>query len=422
MPHFPTLKNDVQTDVLIIGGGIAGILTAYMLKQAGVDCLLAESETIASRTTQNTTAKITSQHGFIYSKLGAEKAKAYFSANEQAVERYRKLCSKIDCDFEEKEAFAYAMHDPRLLERELSVLQSIGAPARYVSRTGLPFATLGAVCFPRQAQFHPLKFLAAIAKDLPILEHTEIQKIENKVAYTSHGHIRAEKIIVATHFPFLNKHGLYFLKMYQDRSYVLALDGGNVDGMYINGESADLSFRNANGHLLIGCGSHRTGKTTSGWQEASEIAKRYYPEAKAVYRWATQDCMTPDGIPYIGQYAQSTPDLYVATGFNKWGMTTAMVAAELLTDLIRGRENPYAALFSPSRSFFQKQVALNAAEAVTNLLRPTRPRCPHLGCALRWNAREHTWDCPCHGSRFTGSGKRIDNPATKDLRKSPKRP
>lgn len=427
LPRFPKLTEDAQTEVLVIGGGIAGILTTYMLKQAGIDCLLAEAKNICNGITKNTTAKITSQHGFVYDKLlrsfGAEKTKLYFEVNEAAIDRYRELCKRIDCDFEEKEAFAYAIHDPRLLERELNALRKIGAPARFASRTTLPFSTLGAVCFPKQAQFHPLKFLAAIAKDLPIYEHTEIKKIEKQVAYTEHGSIRAEKIIVTTHFPFLNRHGFYFLKLYQDRSYVLSVRGGaNMHGMYIDGESSNLSFRSAGDSLLIGCGGHRTGKTGSGWQDAMEVIKRYYPDAKIEHRWATQDCMTPDGIPYIGQYSANTPNLYVATGFNKWGMTSAMAAAEILTDLVREKKNRYASLFSPSRSILKPQIAVNAWEAATNLLRPTVPRCPHLGCALQWNKRERTWDCPCHGSRFTENGELIDNPSTKDLRKPPKKP
>jgi len=427
MPQFPALSENIECEVLVIGGGITGLLTAYKLKQAGIRCVVAEAATIASGITKNTTAKITAQHGILYHKiaqdLGEDAAHAYYAANQEAVQNYRMLCKDIDCDFTICDAYVYAENDPRILECELRVLDKIGAPAEFTEKTELPFSVCGAIRLPDQASFHPLKFLAAIAKDLPIYEHSSVQKLAGNVAYTEHGSIRADKVIVTTHFPFINRHGLYFLKLYQSRSYVLALQGAEtLDGMYIDGENGSLSFRSAQDTLLIGCGNHRTGKRNSGWTEAEVVLRRYYPHAKITHRWATQDCMTPDGIPYIGQYAKTTPDLFVATGFNKWGMSTAMVAANLLTDLIREKENRFAPLFSPSRSMLKPQLAANAWESATNLLRLSRPRCPHLGCALRWNKRERTWDCPCHGSRFTEHGELIDNPAHKGLRKPPKKP
>lgn len=144
---------------------------------------------------------------------------------------------------------------------------------------------------------------------------------------------------------------------------------------------------------------------------------RNIPGAKEVCRWATQDCMTLDGVPYIGQYSKRTPNLYVATGFNKWGITSSMVASMVLCDLVQGRENPYADIFSPSRTMLRPQLFINGFEAAVNLLTPTKPRCPHMGCALKWHPQEHSWDCPCHGSRFADDGKLLDNPATGDLKK-----
>ena len=228
----------------------------------------------------------------------------------------------------------------------------------------------------------------------------------------------AEKIIVATHFPFINKHGSYFLKQYQHRSYDLALENApNVHGMYVDEAQKGMSFRNYQNLLLIGGGDHRTGKQGGNWQELSNFAIRYYPNAKEKYRWATQDCMTLDSVPYIGQYSKHTPNFYVATGFNKWGMTSAMVAGMILTDMVMGKENPNAEVFSPSRSILRPQLAVNAFEATVNLLTPSQKRCPHLGCALKWNGKERSWDCPCHGSRFTENGVLIDNPATGNLKK-----
>lgn len=213
----------------------------------------------------------------------------------------------------------------------------------------------------------------------------------------------------------MNKHGGYFLKLYQHRSYVTALDGAqNVDGMYVDEDKKGLSFRNYGDLLLLGGGAHRTGKQGGNWNELEAFARKNYPSARIVNKWATQDCMSLDGVPYIGQYSQKTPDVFVATGFNKWGMTSSMVSAMLLSDLVRGKESKYTPVFSPSRSMLSPQLAVNIFESLIGLLTPTVPRCPHLGCALKYNSAEHSWDCPCHGSRFTESGELINNPATDD--------
>ena len=232
---------------------------------------------------------------------------------------------------------------------------------------------------------------------------------------TNRGKITAKTFIVATHFPFLNKHGSYFIKLYQHRSYVIALENAPVlDGMYVDESDTGLSFRTYDGKLLLGGGGHRTGKKGGGWNELRDFARRHFPDAREVAHWATQDCMTLDDIPYIGRYSKHTPDLYVATGFNKWGMTSSMVAANLLCDLVQGKKNPYTDVFSPSRSILHPQLIANTAESLLGLLTPTVPRCPHLGCALTYNKQEHSWDCPCHGSRFSEKGKLLDNPATGD--------
>ena len=425
IPGFKPLNGDIKTNVLIIGGGMAGILCAHMLDQAGVDYTLLEADRICGGVTGNTTAKITSQHGLIYDKLirqfGTERAKLYLEASQKALEQYRSLCKSIDCDFEEKDSFVYSTTNRSKIEQEAAAAERLGFPAEFVTELPLPLPISGAVRFPGQAQFHPLKFIAAIAAGLRIFEHTKVLELTPKGAITSGGKIAAEKIIVATHFPFLNKHGSYFLKLYQHRSYVLALDGApDLPGMYVDESQTGLSFRNYKGLLLLGGGSHRTGKKGGAWQELSDFALHAYPDAVQVCRWATQDCMTLDGVPYIGQYSKRTPNLYVASGFNKWGMTSSMAAATLLTDLVLERKNPYAPVFSPSRTILRPQLAVNAAETTINLLTPTRPRCPHLGCALKYNPQEHSWDCPCHGSRFTSSGSLLDNPATGDLPHSPK--
>ena len=226
-PEFEALKTDAKTDVLIIGGGIAGILCAYMLGLSGVSYMLVEADRICRGITRNTTAKITAQHGLIYDKLirkfGTETAQMYLQANLESLEKYRELCREINCDFEKKDSFVYATDTTKKIEDELRALEKIGFPAEFSCNLPLPVSTVGAVKFRDQAQFHPLKFLYALAENLNIYEHTKVLAFEDNKVVTSGGKISAEKIIVTTHFPLLNKHGSYFLKLYQDRSYVIAL-------------------------------------------------------------------------------------------------------------------------------------------------------------------------------------------------------
>lgn len=416
---FAPLEDNKSTEVLIIGGGIAGILCAYKLKSLGIDCILAEAVEILGGITGNTTAKITLSHGLIYDKLikrfGMEKARLYLDAQMEAAGEYRKLCRDIDCDYDVKDSYVYSLSSIKKIEREIFALNTLGVKAEPSFAEELPIDVVGAVRVKNQAEFHPLKFLYAIAGDLPIYEHTKIVELKPNEAITDRGKISYKKLVVATHFPILNKHGGYFLKLYQHRSYVIALKGAeNLNGMYVDESEKGLSFRNYNDLLLLGGGGHRTGKHGGCWQELEEFAKIYYPKAQIVAKWAAQDCMTLDGVPYIGKYSGSTVDVFVATGFNKWGMTNAMVASSIISDLVIGRNNRYAEVFSPSRSILHPQLFLNAFESTVGLLTPTAPRCPHLGCALKYNRAEHTWDCPCHGSRFTESGTLIDNPATDD--------
>lgn len=419
-PTFPALDRDLTTDVLIIGGGLAGVLCCHCLTRAGVDCALVEARTLCSGVTKDTTAKLTSQHGLIYQRLvkefDRETARLYYEANQAALEEYRALCRGIDCDFEEKDSFLYAMEDRRALDREMEALEELSIPAKLVEKLPLPFPTVGAVCFPRQAQFHPLKFISAVSKGLPIYERTAAREFLPGGVSTGEHIIHAARVIVCTHFPFLNKHGSYFLKLYQERSYVLALeDGPQVEGMYLDGVGDGPSLRNYGGYLLLGGGGHRTGRPGEGWNGLSSLANRYYPSKKEACRWAAQDCITLDGVPYIGRYSPRTPGLFVATGFNKWGMTSSMVSALVLTDLLTGRENPWAHVFDPSRTILRPQLAVNAMEAAADLMTFGERRCPHMGCALKWNPQERSWDCPCHGSRFSEEGKLLDNPATGDL-------
>ena len=419
---FEQLDGDIKTDVLIIGGGMCGVLCAYMMKDAGVDCVLVEADRICAGITNNTTAKITFQHGLIYHKIiekyGIEKAEHYYLSQKDAFVKLTTLASKLDDDFKWCDSYVYSMKDRKAIENEIVALNKIGCSAEFCTDTELPFNIKGAVKIKKQANFNPLKFVYSIAKKLKIYENTKVLELMPHTAITNNGKITANKIVVATHFPFINKHGGYFLKMYQHRSYVIALKNAvNIKDMYVDEDKKGLSFRNYNDLILLGGGSHRTGSKGGNWAELEDFAEKHYPEAEKVASWATQDCMTLDSIPYIGQYSKATPDLYVATGFNKWGMTSSMVSAMILKDLICGRKNQYVDVYAPSRSICHPQLAVNMFESVKGLLTPAQTRCPHLGCALKYNKEEHSWDCPCHGSRFEGNGKLINNPATDDMKK-----
>lgn len=421
LPEFPRLEADLSADVLVIGGGLAGILCAWNLTRAGVDCVLIEENRLMHGVSGRTTAKVTTQHGLIYDKLlkklGPERARMYWQANADALDAYGKLAKEVALDFQPQNSYVYASDSVEKLEREMKACEALKIPARWEQKLPLPFPVAGAICFPDQAQLDPMKLAGHLSRGLKIYENTKALSFFGNRVETSGGTIAAEKIIIATHFPIRNKHGAYFMKLYQQRSYVIALENsGTLEGMYLDCKENGLSLRRAGKWLLLGGGGHRTGKPGAGWELPEQAARDFFPQGKIGARWATQDCMTLDGMPYIGRYSPAMPNLYVATGFQKWGMTTSMAAAGILTDLILNRENPYAALFAPDRGMLHKQLLINAGDAMLNLLRPTVPRCPHMGCALRWNAAEHSWDCPCHGSRFDGEGKKLNNPATDDLK------
>ena len=422
LPKFQKLQGNLKTDVLVIGGGLCGLLCAYYLKQSGANCTVVEADRIAGGVTCNTTAKITALHGLIYGdlteKLGFEAAQKYLSANLQAIEAFRKLTSKMPCDFERQTAYTYSLQNKEKIEREFSALQRLGANVQMQYNSPLPISFAAAVGLPEQAQFHPLKFVQGIVQDLNIYEHTRITEFTPDYVLYDGGKIMAKKIIVATHFPILNKHGLYFLKLYQHRSYVLALENAQkLDGMYVDEADSGLSFRKQDNLLLLGGGGGRTGKKCGNWAELKAFRDRYYPKSQIKFQWATQDCMSLDKIPLIGQYSPNTPNLYVATGFNKWGMTSSMVAAKLLTDAIHGVQNDYADIFAPDRSIWKSQLFINSFETLTNFVYPTAKRCPHLGCALKWNKYEHSWDCSCHGSRFAPDRTVLNNPSNQNIEK-----
>ena len=335
------LNRNVKTDVAIIGGGLAGILTAHFWEQAGRKCIVFEAERIGSGQTGNTTAKVTSQHGLIYNKLiesvGKEKAQQYADANQEAVERYRILIRKygIDCDWQERASYLYAMREGKSLRDEYKAAVELNLPAALTEKTELPFKVTAALRFTGQASFHPLKFLQRMAEKITVYEETKVLRAEPHLLVTDRGNVQAEQIVFAGHYPFQLRPGYYFLRMHQERSYVLGLSNVlPLAGMYLGVEEDGLSFRQSGNILLLGGGSHRTGDGELGnpYDYLYHKAEQYFPHGRILYQWSAQDCMPLDGIPYIGQFGKKTEGWFVATGFQKWGMTTSMVAAMILTD------------------------------------------------------------------------------------------
>lgn len=420
-PEFSRLRGELRTDVLIIGGGIAGLLTAYELTKNGVDCAVVERYRICRGTTAGTTAKITFQHGLIYrdiaARYGLDTARRYLKANMNAFKKIVELAQNIDCDLKKEDNYIYSRNNRPALELEKFVLEKLNFPAKFVENTELtelPFATVGALKFPNQAAFNPLKFLGAIAPKIKIYENTNVLDISGNTAHCDGAVIYAKKFVVASHFPFIDRVGGYFLKMYQSRSSVIALENTTQpNGMYMDEDTNGLSFRNYGNLLLIGGGAHRTGEPCR-LGELREFAEEHYPKSVLKYSWSAQDCITLDKIPYIGQYSMFTPNLYVATGFNKWGITSSMAAATLLTELILKGESEFSDVFDPSRSMVKKQLMINGLNAAKDLISINAPRCPHMGCVLKRNRSEHSWDCPCHGSRFSAKGKLLEGPANRD--------
>lgn len=359
------MPRDATADVAIIGGGLTGVLTAYMLKSNGVDAIVLEANRIGSGMTGHTTAKVTSQHNLIYHRLikefGDEKAAQYAKANEWAIDCYRRLIDKkgIQCDWQEQPAYLYTLEDEHvaILKEEAQAAASLGIAATYLEgpdhvplTNGLPFPIRAALRFDHQAMFHPLKFLHAIAEEVQIYEQTRVLNIDyeeetghpepKSLLTTSRGTVEAKHVVFACHFPFVNVPGYYFARMHQERSYLVAYRGaGDVGGMYKGIDQKGYSFRNHGEYLLVGGAGHRTGENQDGGCYAGlrKATQKWYPDAQEAYAWSAQDCISLDAVPYIGRYAERRPTWYVGTGYRKWGMTHSMVSAGILSAIIAKR-------------------------------------------------------------------------------------
>ncbi|TVP83687.1 MAG: FAD-dependent oxidoreductase [Alkalicoccus sp.] len=487
LQSFPALDKDVDAEVCVIGGGIAGVTTAFVLARRGFRTALIDAGQMGGGATGYTTAKVTSQHGAGYASIldtfGEDKAALYYDAQEDAIAWTERMCRKldIDCGFERRPAILYAETEEgsRLLDKEAEAYQKLGLDGKLTEKHELPFPVKKALMMHDQAQFHPVCFLAKLLRyleveNMPVYEHTravDIKRGERPEVITENGHtITADHVVMATHYPFKDLYSLYAARLHVERSYVVAVELNEKvpRGMYLNAESPKRSMRQTPGpggrdFLLIGGEGHTSGQKTDtmeNYQRLLDYAARHFNVRGAHYRWSAQDISTLDGLPYIGPMTPGKKDVYIATGFAKWGMTGGIAAAHVIADGIQGRRNPYASLFTPSR-FSPGQDMKNAVKENMDVARSfvkgkldrghrknpedlspgegsviqfkgsragayrdeagrltiVDTTCTHLGCELAWNNGESSWDCPCHGSRFDPDGKVLEGPALKPLKK-----
>ena len=481
---FNKLDKDISCDVCIIGAGMFGLTTAYYLSKKRLSVVILDKSEIGVKASGHTTAKITSQHGLIYDYLihdfGINIAKKYLNANEEAIKNIKQIIDEenIECDFEIQSNFIYAAKSKELekMQREIKALNSLDFEAQFIEHIPVPFENTGGIMFPNQANFHPRKYMLGLCDCIlknngQIFTNTTVSDVKNignlYTTITKNYTINSKYVVLASHYPIINFPGFYFTKMYQDTSYVIGIDTKSepFDGMYISSKTPTYSYRWAKYEdkklLLIGGAGHKTGEEniteSSTYEVLEQKAKELYPNSEVLYRWNTRDCITLDKVPYISEFSSMMPNIYIGTGFNKWGMTSSNVAANIITDKILGIKNKYEEAFTSTRlkpiknrwemKDMLKQVAnslvveklkipaktLNDIENdngkiieinghtigiykdPSGKIFAVKPTCSHLGCSLSWNKVDKTWDCPCHGSRFDYTGKNLYDPAIKDL-------
>ncbi|WP_100405801.1 FAD-dependent oxidoreductase [Bacillus solitudinis] len=482
LPTFPALQQDLDVDVLIVGAGITGITTAYLLKDSGLRIAIVEATSIANGTTGHTTAKITAQHGVIYDELlqhfGREKTSQYYQATDEAIQLIRNIVKEenIQCELINEDHYLYTTNNRGLtkLKKEQKAYEEVGIPSEWVEEVPFEMDIKAAIKMPNQSQFHPLRYIAHLVqeltnKNIQIYEHTVSTDIDagdiQTVSTRNGAKVRTKYVVSASHFPFHDLPGLYFSRMYADRSYIVAVKTEKFPGgMYINADqpSRSLRYTMVDGEklVLISGEEHKTGQgmdTLNHYEALEDFGRELFGEIDVRYHWSAQDLVTLDKIPYIGELSKSHKNTFVATGFRKWGMTNSTVAARLISDKILGQVNPYEELFSPSRFIADpsiKQFISYNADVTKHLLRGkfengdrlpeelendeggvvtvdgkragaykdpkgklhiVDTTCTHMGCEVSWNHGERTWDCPCHGSRFSYDGEVIEGPAQKSL-------
>ncbi|RYM02924.1 FAD-dependent oxidoreductase [Sporolactobacillus sp. THM7-7] len=373
LPSFKKLNGNLQTEAVIVGGGITGITTAYLLAKEGVKVVLIEADRLCSGTTGYTTAKITAQHTLIYDELighfGEEKAKLYYLANQGARDWIGQMVRTHDihCDFREQPAVVYADKEKevRQIEKEAEAYRKLGIPGTVTESLDLALPVKKALIMHHQAQFHPLMYLhfliAELVKmDVSIYEETvavEMTEAPSCVVHTKEGHqIHCSDVLICSHFPFYDK-GFYFSRMYPERSYLMAVETEQPipDGMYISAGNPKRSVRslscNGRAMTLVGGENHKTGRgenTANHFQKLAVFADTLGAK-EIICHWSAQDYTTLDKIPYIGKLSSRHSHMYVAAGFKKWGMTSGTLAARLLADQLLERDNPYSEVFSPQR-------------------------------------------------------------------------
>jgi glycine/D-amino acid oxidase-like deaminating enzyme/nitrite reductase/ring-hydroxylating ferredoxin subunit len=479
---YPGLEGEVEADVCVIGGGIVGLTVAALLKREGKRVAVVESKRIVSGATGYTTAKVTSGHGAIYGDLedsfGAAGARIYAESNEAALARVAQFVEEddLDCDFERKANYVFAESPEEVaqLKKEVDAAKRAGLDVTFTGETSLPFDVAGAVRLENQAQFHPRKYLLALAETIPgdgshVFERSIAEDVKGTTVKTEAGSVRAKDVIVATHLPFEDS-GLFFTKAHPHRSYAVAapVDASAApDGMFINSGVPTRSVRTIRDgeRILVQVGGegHKIGDeddTIRRYRTLEEYLGQHWPQAGPVeYRWSTQDYMSVDRVPYIGQLRRTSAHVFTATGFSKWGMTGGTLAAMLLSDRILGRENPWAELYDAKRikpkASLRRFLAGNRSAAYhfvadrlrsddvdieslgpgdgaivrkgarkravyrdeSGALHVLSPVCRHLYCHVIWNPAEQSWDCPCHGSRYSGDGQVIQGPTVKPLKR-----
>jgi glycine/D-amino acid oxidase-like deaminating enzyme/nitrite reductase/ring-hydroxylating ferredoxin subunit len=479
---FPRLNRPLSVDVAVLGGGIAGVTTALLLKRAGMTVAVLEASTVGSGVTGHTTAKLSSLHGLSYARIessfGEDAARLHGQANEAGIAQIARWVEEeaIDCDFRRKPNYTYASTADALgdVEEEVAAAQRAGLPASYTAETDLPYEVAGAVRFDDQAEFHPQRFLLALAALIPgegshVFEHTRATGVSEGTpcrVRTTGPPVTASNVVVATHFPILDR-GLYFARIHPERSYALGVRvrGEPPAGMYISAGEPARSIRShpvEDGELLIvGGEGHKTGQggdTTARYRALEAFAREHWDVESVEYQWASQDNVAVDQLPYIGRLTPLSRRLYVATGFRKWGLAQGVAAGMVLEDLILGRDSAWGRLYDPGRMkplasarslvkenanvalrFVGDRVTKRGGRDARDLepgegdiarlggekvaafrdedgrLHAVSPVCTHLGCQVNWNSGDRSWDCPCHGSRFTPDGEILQGPAVKPL-------
>ena len=419
---FPKAKGDINTNILVIGGGISGILTAFFLVKEGYKVILVERDRIGRERTRRTTAVITALQDQMYYEItnihGLADAKLFYEANIFALNEYEKLDMIYNFDFEKCSSYKYFKKDSSVLKDELATLAKMEVNYKVIDKLDIPITFYKAIEFPHQGQMNPMKLIECLSKDLEIYEDSQIVKIGKNNAKGIDFNIFFEHVVVCTGYPFFKIKGLFPLKMYQNKSHVVCKK--ETDGFVGNGigvEKNDIYFRNYKDYMIYGALDITTGEEGNGFDIINQFVLQNYNIKDVKIRWINQDCITYDGIPYIGRYSNFHDNRYVLTGFNLWGMTSAMIGAHLVKDLIMKKENKYEKLFSPKRKTDINFTLEQVKTAIVELLKFKKHRCTHLGCALHYNSLDCTYECKCHGSKYDKDGHNMMSPTQKNIKK-----